>query len=224
MTKKPEKIQTNDQALMVTTATIRAHYLRRKADALGSAYKPSARHMKHEYWVNAAKQCIRLEADPMDYVDAAFCHSGQKSGPFPNTLAGAAAERWYREYSKSLTSRGIRAAVLIDGEITQVEDVSMVNLATALDTIRVTMFNRSGDLKDLKSPENIRTLRMRVIPLWSPGRALLGFPDPQVMEDFGQAAYVHFTTHPGEVKAARQLKLPIDEMLEWIRTHYQKVS
>ena len=222
--KKTEKIQTSDQSLMVTTAAIRAHYTRRKAEVLGVGYKLSPRHNKHEYWVNAAKQCLRLEADAQDYVDAAFCHSGQKAGPFPNALVGTAAAGWYREYAKRLTTQGNRTTVQIAGEVVEVEDIAMVNLATNLDSIRVTMFHRSGDLKDMKSSDNMKTLRMRVIPLWAPGRALLGFPDPQVMEDFGADAYRHFQAHPGEVKAARQLKLPIDEMMTWIQTNYQKVS
>ena len=222
MAKQSERIETSDQMLMVTTGVIREHYTRRKSQCLGSAYKPSPRHCKPEYWVNAAKQCLRLGANPQDYIDAAFNHCRQKGGPFPNALAGEAAAEWYRRYARDLHDPKAVNHVQVDGQVVPMEDMSMMNLVCGLDVIKMAMFNRSGDASNVKSPENLETLRMRIIPLWAPGRVLLGFPDPQVMEDFGQIAYDHFMSHPGEIQAARLLKLPIDEMLKWIQIQHTK--
>lgn len=218
MAKKREKIDTSDHQMLLTASAIREHYTRRKAAALGSHYKPSPRHNKHEYWVNAAKQCLRLEASPEDYVDAAFRHSGQRSGPFPNALAGAAAERWYREYARNKTDH----ETTVDGKPSAMADVAEAELITGLNQIRLFLHHRTGNGRDMQTPDNLASLRMRIIPLWDPGRALLGYPDPAVLREFGLIAYKHFMEHPAQRVAARKLNLPIDEMIKWIQTHILK--
>lgn len=49
----------------------------------------------NEHWYKIAKLCIELEADPAEFVTAAFKHSPNPKMLLPNMLYGEKARQWY---------------------------------------------------------------------------------------------------------------------------------
>jgi hypothetical protein len=85
---------------------IRIMFVEKKKGLLGGVtYTPNPRHDTRENWLRAADNCLRLNANPRDFVDAAFALCPAVGGPFANQLVGASAESWYRTYTGDRVKR-----------------------------------------------------------------------------------------------------------------------
>ena len=77
---------------------IRDNFRTAKGNQIGRPYRGHPDHDKWEIWETAADLCIESEADPVDFVSAAFALCTVPRGPFPKHMASKAATRWYSEY------------------------------------------------------------------------------------------------------------------------------
>lgn len=77
-----------------------------KVEQQGKAYRPHERFRKYELWIAAAEMCNSMNADPYDFVRAAFHFCTVPGGPFPHMLCGNAIRRWYQEYRRAATEVG----------------------------------------------------------------------------------------------------------------------
>jgi hypothetical protein len=77
---------------------LRSTFRRLKQVAMRAPYKPSPRVDNHAFWEKVALNCLKNRANPEAFVEAAFAHSRQKHGPWPNQLCGPAAVAWYRQH------------------------------------------------------------------------------------------------------------------------------
>ncbi len=99
---------------------VRKAFRATKAQQSGRPYRPMARWDDDAVWLKIAACCQQHEADPANWVAAAFQYNKVPGGPFPNQLAGAAAARWYHELVKSSsTSTSGEAVDLVGDEVTR---------------------------------------------------------------------------------------------------------
>ena len=74
-------------------------FFRRKEVQLNKRYKPHPKYLEKALWLKAAGICKNLNADPSDFIEAAFMFAIRPIGaPFPQMLTGQAIERWYKNY------------------------------------------------------------------------------------------------------------------------------
>lgn len=71
-----------------------------KTEQQGKKYKPAERFKNMAVWYGVARKCLDLEADPDDFIEAAFLYCSVPGGPFPQNLASRAMDRWYGEALK----------------------------------------------------------------------------------------------------------------------------
>ena len=77
---------------------IRQEYLQIVRAKLGASYKLPAKFCTADVWLKAAQLCHRLGADAHKFVTCCFDGCNLPSGPFPNSLCGKVAERWWMEH------------------------------------------------------------------------------------------------------------------------------
>ena len=199
--------------------TLRQRFIESKSRALRKTYKPNPRHDKPEYYRRAAEQCWELNADPDDYLAAAFRGCGQKAGPFANTLGGAAHLRWFKEYrSEARESVGLSAELTKEEQERPPEEIVQpcdVELHTDLEMAYSLFWHRNGNTNPLE-PRNAAYMRDPYNALQCTALCLLGGHDPAVLKTFGKRIYDFFTGNPQFIVSARKFGFPIDETLKWI--------
>ena len=95
-------------------------FFKRKEIQRNRKYRPHPKYLEKELWLKAAKICKELQADPIDFVEAAFVFAIKpKEAPFPPMLTGKAIYMWYKDYMKEFDSEvgGSKLNQLIDQEI-----------------------------------------------------------------------------------------------------------
>jgi hypothetical protein len=64
-------------------------------------HKLSDRHRSLKHWRGPAKLMYEHDADPIEWVEAAFTYNTIPNGPFVTQLGGKAIVRWYRDYRET---------------------------------------------------------------------------------------------------------------------------
>src|SRR4051812_7282423 len=85
--------------------TLKKLFSQAKSNQMGRKYSPHARFKNPAIWHEVAKKCIELQADPLEFIEAAFMYCSASGGPFPQNLASNAAVRWYHEYLKVIGAK-----------------------------------------------------------------------------------------------------------------------
>jgi hypothetical protein len=94
---------------------IKRHFYEFKREQLSKPYSPGEKFRRHEIWSAAAEKCVQLQADPYNFVRAAFRYNRVPGGPFPNQLSGAVMTKWYGDLLREVqTAKGQNP---IDAEI-----------------------------------------------------------------------------------------------------------
>ena len=71
-----------------------------KTEQQGKKYKAADRFKAMHVWYGVARKCLELNADPEDFIEAAFAYCSVPGGPYPQNLASRAMDRWYGEALK----------------------------------------------------------------------------------------------------------------------------
>ncbi len=97
------KVEAN---LDATADTLRGYFIDAKSAKSGKRHQLHARFRRPEIWLAAAELCNSLNALPYDFIKAAFMFCTVPGGPFPQSLAGGAARKWYLQYQAMGTEPG----------------------------------------------------------------------------------------------------------------------
>lgn len=76
---------------------------------VGREYKPNPRHDSKEQWLRNADNCLSVNANPHDFVEAVFALSPGKYHPMAKDLAGIFAKNYYLDWKRTnseLETRG----------------------------------------------------------------------------------------------------------------------
>lgn len=84
--------------LLTLARRVKDRYVQLKKQRLKNSYALGTRHNKIQFWVEAAKLAKKLNVTPEALVEACFDGDSRPGGPFPNNLAGPAAQRWVAQW------------------------------------------------------------------------------------------------------------------------------
>lgn len=87
-----------DPSLDLIANGLKKGFADHKSVQIGKRYAPADRFKSMHIWYGAARKCVELEADPEDFLQAAFQQCSIPGGPYPQNLASRAMDRWYKEY------------------------------------------------------------------------------------------------------------------------------
>ena len=76
---------------------LRKKFAEAKTSQMGRRYSPAKRFQSIAIWYGVARKCLALNADPDDFIEAAFLYCSIPGGPYPQNLASRAMDRWYGE-------------------------------------------------------------------------------------------------------------------------------
>tara|TARA_B100000579_G_scaffold437938_1_gene470083 strand:+ start:2800 stop:3399 length:600 start_codon:yes stop_codon:yes gene_type:complete len=96
---------------------IKDSFFQRKSAQKGKPYKPHPKFTDKDLWVEIARVCKKLGADPNDFLDAAFRHNAVPQGPFPTQLKGEAIERWYADHAAGLKADNKDNTTVLSGKV-----------------------------------------------------------------------------------------------------------
>jgi hypothetical protein len=88
-------MRTEENDLNVLADTIRDQFRIEKSKQLQRPYKGHPSHDNPEQWEKAALVCQELQADPVDFVKAAFDHCSVRGGPYPKHMGATCSKKWY---------------------------------------------------------------------------------------------------------------------------------
>lgn len=191
---------------------IRACYIAKRSAELKKPYRLSARHDKKEYWMRAAELCIRLKANPKDFIDAVLEAPNGSKPVFANMLFGNFAENAYKN----------KMELLKEGMVDQKDDedryfddgmLPSAKLCLLLKFALNTLYNISGTISMVE--KNLEIMRSPFTDYHPAVRVLLAYPDHIVMERYGEAAKNYFQSNPGTLEIVKKMQLPVDKILSW---------
>jgi len=88
-------------------------------------------------WERVSRSVMELEANPEDYIAAAFKYCTNSTGPFPNSLHGPTARKWYKQWCSIGVSKS-RPTDLVDKPVPL---PSQRELRQLVDVVRASMWN-----------------------------------------------------------------------------------
>lgn len=187
---------------------IRMEFKRKKEEVTRRKYKPNVRHNTRENWLRAADTCIRLNADPVRFVDACFSACNQPGGPFENQLGGPGAERWwFFTYPKQDTPAASEPEE--DTTTTESERYSLVKFEM-VSAIKM-LIRRTGSA----DRANWRELILAPTTLMEPYvRIALGYWMPGVKEQYGEKAMRFLSIYPEVPGILKRLGFDVAEFME----------
>ena len=196
---------------------IRKIYSERKASVMGRPWKPNERHRAFENWQRAADQALRLGAPAEAYVHAAFRHCKLSTGPFPNTLAGKAAETWWGNYCRE--NPGYAKRKTEEDESPPVgETVAAEDIKKELSHLRNALYQITGE-KDWApiGPKGIDVVRSELLPMTPHSRLILSYPDETVKKYYKEEIMENFQKRPDVFRAMCSLGFDMKEITEWLK-------
>lgn len=178
---------------------LRKLYRARKEELDGKPYRPSKRFDDRDCWLKIAETVVKLEADPVDYIEAQFKFS--KSIVLANTLHGMTAQKNWKRYK------------ILKAKYTPEDTVNIPNypLPQQADlSCLIADFWHDLDYQcgshDLTRPEVCDTvLRMRL--RYDPLVAMLLNPTTEFKKAFGEAAKQRIESDPHLYNAAVDMNL-----------------
>ena len=222
----------DERTITAVASRIKEAFSRLKSKKLGGRkYRPNERHNKPEFWRLAAKQCIALEADPEDYVAAAFEQCKMREGPFTNNMFGAAAKKWYLRFRAcrpevtAQTNYVDPVAQLATApqptewdKMTPAEQDLQLDFETAESVFWHATGGSEGGNISSDTPEAREACRSWFGPIGAHVRVLIGFGDPVVLKRHGEAALAFYETKPNYLAAAVKRGYNMQEIMQWMRS------
>jgi hypothetical protein len=101
----------------------RLFYLEKNKVVAGK-YNPAARFNQWKFWVDAAKKCAELDANPEQFVEAAFTFCPNKKTLLPHMIYGKGMEKWWKQYTMHSTSLRDRIFKSIKAEIQRLKNIT----------------------------------------------------------------------------------------------------
>ena len=185
---------------------IKDSFFQRKTVQKGKKYKPHPKFADNNLWVDIARVCKKLGADPNDFLDAAFHYNSVPKGPFPTQLKGDAIERWYAEHSAGLKESNKDNDTVLSGKV----DLEIKSAMKAclkrherekVDPIK-TLFNPI-----MKIPPYVRIILMK--------------NSLESLVRFGEEVHEYIKVSPGLKKVLKQKGLNLELMYECNRRKYK---
>ena len=210
MTPKESTEEPDMKFVRAVAQLIRTNYIKQKTQLIGPSYKLSGRHDTAGIWQKAAKQCLDLQAEPVEYVKACFLNCRNTNGPFPNQMGGVSSALWYKQYIRRVVDVDVVAQPgenLVEAALRQDMEVKIVE-------VRKIMKNLHGTFAPTK--ENLDWLCMRTSRIEPHVRVLLAYPDVRIRKECGCEARNIFLTNPKIFKAAKSLGYPMDIIINWL--------
>lgn len=166
-----------------TADVIRQKFRERKAIQSGRRYNPAARYDSDELWLKAAEVCLKVNADPENFVAAAFRYNRVFGGPFPQQLSGKAAESWYGQYAETYKKADNPT---LDPYVAEISD-------TIQHAVTVAMRDCGGNFREAMLDECLWHIPDYV-------RVILFPKDEEALSKFGRSAYGQLTANPRLIK------------------------
>lgn len=203
----------SDGHVRALSKALKQAYINEKTQRIGNKrpYKFSPKHDKDAHWKKIAVQCLELNADPITYMRAAFIKCTMPDGPFVNSLGGAAAEAWYRNYVRTI---GSKADDIRQPNETIVDAVERKELSTHIKEIRATLEKVNGTWEP--NEKNVEWLLRYSNPVPVHIRALLCYPVEETRIRYGKEAHDYFAARPQLINAAKKLGFPMYDILIWL--------
>lgn len=170
---------------------IRLAFFELKRKQQNKPYRPSSRHDKWEFWMKAARKCIEHNADPNHWVEAAFRYNKISGGPYPHTIGGRQAVRWYDEFRRN----HILSEEYSDDPVEQYVK-SLFELAQML------FYHRTGSME---VSDNIETLKNPFVKIDPWVRVLMAPFNEEVVNLYGDAGWVDLKSSPHIYNALKNL-------------------
>jgi hypothetical protein len=79
---------------------LKSFFAEAKTEQHQKKYRPAPRFNNMAIWYGVARKCLALNADPLDFIEAAFMYCSVPGGPYPQNLASRAMDRWYGELTR----------------------------------------------------------------------------------------------------------------------------
>lgn len=188
-----------------TAEELRKQFVAFKREQLGKKYTLHPRFRALELWIAAAEHCQFVQADPYDFVRAAFLYCPVTGGPFPQQLATQAGVKWYKQYAQLVTDRsGKRPASILKEELLRL-----------LQEIGRQMCN---NIREGKSPRQF-LLDTYNLPLYAApafARVLLLPKDPDIIKEFGKKARSEIMSNPKLLALLQEMRMDMS-WLEYMR-------
>jgi hypothetical protein len=181
----------NDLELENIALTIRKQFILLKSQAQKRTYKPHKSHDTAVIWKAAAKKCVELECNPVDFVQIAFDKAS--TGPYPKMLGGKAVDRWVSDYMRNAPTSDCGNNIYeqeLEEEIKTAEH-----------------FCWSAAASSGKSFEDV--VRSSVMPISAYARIYL-CPDPQTAFIYARDAEKELQGNPGVVAALKKRNMNMD--------------
>jgi len=113
-------MEISDVELTEMATELRTLFAKRKRRSIPK-YSMSGRDRALDNWKKVAKACHSMNADPRDWIEAAFMYNTVCAGPFWSALQGPKIREWYTLYTKENshgeTTGSIKARVKFDFSI-----------------------------------------------------------------------------------------------------------
>jgi hypothetical protein len=160
-----------------------------KTEQHGKKYKPADRFKNMAVWYGVARKCLELNADPEDFIEAAFMYCSVPGGPFPQNLASRAMDRWYGEMTKST------GGDLKPGETVYSRRLGRLITDTMVSAMRLSKLHHKR-LQEILLDDSLLTLDLCPAHI----RVLLLSKDPAIVAKWGAKARSEIMSNPRLLK------------------------
>lgn len=162
-----------------------------KTEQQGKKYRPAERFKSMHVWYGVARKCLALNADPDDFIQAAFDYCSVPGGPYPQNLASRAMDRWYAEFARPLGG----AETLKPGESLYGRRLASVIQSNFTSVLRLSHANKKR-IRDILLDDSV--LPTDLCPSFI--RVLLLPKDPDVVAKWGAKARSEIMSNPRLLK------------------------
>lgn len=168
---------------------LRKMFVAAKSDQLGKSYKMHDRFRNIALWYAVAQKCKDLNADPQDFIEAAFNYCSVAGGPFPQNLATRAMDRWYKALTKVVGANLPAGMTIADYRLAERVRTSLM---TAMSIANANKLR----LRDILLDEHM--LKLDLCPAYV--RVLLLPKDQGVVDKWGAKARSEIMSNPRLLK------------------------
>jgi hypothetical protein len=176
-------------------------FFSRKVAKKGKPYKPHPKFSDKDLWVDIAKVCKQLEANPEDFLDAAFKYNAVPNGPFPNQLKGDAIKRWYNEHAVGLKNKNQSNKTVIGSKV----DLEIKAAVKACLTRHIR-----------EKVDPVKTLHSSIMKIPPYVRIILMQNSLESMVKFGKDVHEYIKVSPGLKNVLKEKGLNLELMYECI--------
>lgn len=192
------KPELTEHELSLLASQLKKIYKTRKEEKENKPYKPHKRFDDAATWIKIAKVVHKLNADPVDYIEAQFRFG--KSLILANTLHGPVAQKRYRQYKVVCANKGPEAVDIKDNPAPRQADLAGM-IADFWHDLDYQCGSHDLTRQDVR--DTVLSMYLRYDPLV----AVLLCPTPEFKSTFGEAAKEQILDYPHLKAAAKEMNL-----------------